>query len=193
MKIGFVTAFLLTVPPAAAQAQAPAQPAPAKPSILDMVANVPRPAALMVVGDAAPAKPALRDDPAVQGGKALRIVVPRKSANPWDVNVVSPLVKPVKAGSAMALVFWARLAKGDGGATSATLPNAAVQITAAPYTSLFSGPVTIGPEWKAHTIRGRADKDYPAGALAASIHLATGRQTIDFGPVFVADLGPEER
>jgi hypothetical protein len=38
-------------------------------------------------------------------------------------------------------------------------------------------------------VKGKADKDYPAGALNVSLHLATAKQTVDLGPVFVLDMG----
>src|SRR6186713_871819 len=81
----------------------------------------------------------LRDDPAVQGGKALRVVVRGKGANPWDVAVESAIAQPVKAGDQLLLAFWARLEKGEGGATATTLPYNTVQLSAAPYTALFAG------------------------------------------------------
>ena len=40
-----------------------------------------------------------------------------------------------------------------------------------------------------HEIRGRADRDYAAGALNVAMHLATGHQTVDIGPVFVVNMG----
>src|SRR4051812_23003156 len=81
------------------------------------------------------AKASLRDDAKVQGGKALRIQVPKKGANPWDSTAESTLTKPVKAGDKLELIFWARLEKGDGGAASSSLAFAGIQINAAPYTS----------------------------------------------------------
>ena len=131
----------------------------------------------------------LRDDANVQGGKALRVVVRGKGANPWDVAVESPLTQPVEAGDELLLAFWARLEKGEGGATTTTLPFNAVQLSAAPYTALFSGAAEVGPEWKLHEIRGKAAADHPANALKATIHLATAAQTVEFGPIFVVNLG----
>ena len=135
------------------------------------------------------ASPKTRDDPDVQGGTALRIAVKGKGANPWDVAVQTAIEKPVKAGDELLFAFWARLEKGADGATSATLPYNAVQLSAAPYSSLFVAPVTIGPEWKLHEVKGKADKDWAAGTLNATIHLATAQQTVDLGPIFVVDLG----
>ena len=55
--------------------------------------------------------------------------------------------------------------------------------------SPFTSAVDIGPEWKLHEIRGKADKDYAAGALKATIHLASAAQTVDLGPLMVVNLG----
>ena len=132
---------------------------------------------------------AIINDPAVQGGKALRIQVRRRGANPWDVAVESALVEPVAAGDQILFAFWARLDKGTDGAATTTLPYNGVQLSAAPYTALFANPVEIGPEWKLHEVRGRADRAHAAGTLKATIHLATGEQTVDLGPLIVVNLG----
>lgn len=131
----------------------------------------------------------LRDDANVQGGKALRVVVRARGANPWDVAVETPITQPIKAGDQLLFAFWARLERGEGGATTTTLPYNAVQISAAPYTTLFTGPSEIGPEWKMVEVRGKADADHAAGTLKATIHLATAAQTVDLGPIFVVNLG----
>ena len=155
--------------------------------LLKKIVNVPAPEAWRI--DGLRSKAPVRKDESVQGGKAVRIAIGGKGTNPWDISAANPIEKPVKAGDTLILAFWARLEKGEGGATSVTLPNNAVQLAKEPYTALFSGPVTIGPEWKMHEVKGKADKDYPAGTLNVSLHLATGKQTIDLGPVFVLDMG----
>lgn len=149
------------------------------------IINVPAPAAFRVDG----AKGTVRKDETVQWGKALRVQIPGKSEQAWTVGVASPITKPVKAGDKLILAFWARLEKGENGATSAALPYNAVQLASAPYTPLFTGGVTIGPEWKLHEVKGQADKDYAADSLNVAIHLATGKQTVDLGPVIVLNMG----
>lgn len=47
------------------------------------------PSAPVVVGASA----RLLDDKRVQGGKALRITIPRKGANPWSVSIGGPVKK----------------------------------------------------------------------------------------------------
>lgn len=143
------------------------------------------PSAPQVVG----AKSSIRNDANVQGGKALRIVVPAKGKNNWDAFASSPIQKPVRAGDNLVLAFWARLEKGDGGATSSTLPFTGVQVSSPPYPSLFNETVQVGPDWKLHQVKGKADKDHAAGTLGVSIHLANAKQTIDLGPVFVLNMG----
>ena len=170
-----VAAALLAAQGAAVAAQAP--------DIANRIVN--DPGAPQVNG----AKASLRDDPKVQGGKAVRIQIQAKGKNPWDSSIGSNLTKPVKAGDQLVLAYWVRLEKGESGAT-ATLPYSAIQLSSAPWTPLFHDSAEIGPEWKLVQIKGMADKNYGAGALAVTIQLATARQTVDFGPIIVLDLGP---
>jgi hypothetical protein len=156
--------------------------------ILDKVVNLPPPTAWRI--DGLHDKPPVRKDPSVQGGKAVRVEVPGKGPNPWTVSAANPIEKPVKAGDTLILAFWARLVKGENGAATATLPSNQIQLASAPYTPLFGGPVTIGPEWKMYELKGKADRDYAGRTLNVALHLATGKQTIDLGPVFVLDMGP---
>jgi hypothetical protein len=177
----WIAAALLIAAPALSPAGALAQD-----DIVDRIISVPVPAEYRVEGVR---NARVRTDDSVQGGKALRVPVPGRSDQPWTVQLSVPITRAVQAGDALILAFWARLERGEDGATSATLPHNAVQLAAEPYTALFSGPATIGPEWAMHEIRGRADRAYAEGALNVSFHLATGRQTVDIGPVFVLNMG----
>ena len=134
-------------------------------------------------------KASLVDDPKAQGGKALRLQVPRKGANPWDSTVGGPMKKPIAKGDRLLLLFSARLAQGENGATTATLPYNAIQLGTAPYSTVITGSGQIGPDWKDFQVTGTADQTYPAGALKVTIQLATAKQTVDFGPIVVLDRG----
>lgn len=147
--------------------------------------NDPSPTALGLYG----AQSTIVDDNGVPGGKAFRVTVAGKGANNWDAAVLTGIKQPVKAGEELVFAFWAKLVSAENGATSLTLPWNNVSLSSAPWTGLFGGAVTIGTGWKLYEVRGRADKDYPAGALGASIQVATGKQVIDFGPVYVAKAG----
>lgn len=139
--------------------------------------------------DVSGAKASLVNDPRVEGGKALRVQIARKGENPWDSTVGGVIKKPIAKGDRLILLFSARLEKGENGATSATLPYNAIQLAAAPYSTVISGASQIGPEWKDIQVSGVADANYPAGALKVTIQLATAKQTVDFGPLVVLDRG----
>jgi hypothetical protein len=156
--------------------------------LLKKVINVPPVTAWHI--DGISGKPVIRNDPNVQYGKEVRVDVPGKGANPWSIAASNPIGKPVKAGENLVLAFWVRLEKGENGATTATLPYNAIQMSHDPYTAVFSEPVTIGPDWKMVEIKGKANRDYAGGTLNVSIHLATAKQIVDLGPVFVLDMGP---
>lgn len=135
------------------------------------------------------ARATLHNDARVQGGKAIRVEVAAKGKNPWDSSIGSTINKPVNAGDRIILAFWARLEKGENGATTAALPYAAIQQASPPWKPLFNDSVELGPDWKLLEVKGKADKDYAAGSLTATIQLATARQTLDFGPIVVLDIG----
>lgn len=135
------------------------------------------------------AKGSLVADPKVEGGTALRVAVPRKGANPWDSSVGGAIKKPIAKGDKLVLLFSARLEKGENGATTTTLPYNAVQLAGAPYSTVMQGSADIGPEWKDFRVEGVSDGNYAAGDLKVTIQLATAKQTVDFGPIVVLDMG----
>lgn len=168
----------------AALALPAAQTAPADPDLL----NNPNPDALQVYGLPGGGKPKSIKDPKVQFGKAIRIDTPG-GGNAWTVGVNSPLAKPVRKGDKLMLAFYARLEKGADGAATSRIAAGQIQLSAAPYTSLFGQPFEIGPEWKLYQVSGRADRDYAKGELSAALHVNTAKQTIDLGAVAVLDYG----
>jgi hypothetical protein len=176
---------------AAGLAAAPAAPVAAQEAaddIMSKIVNVPPPSAHQV--DGLRTKPKVRKDETVQGGEALRINVSGKADNPWAIQASNAIKKPIKAGDNLIVAFWARLEKGPDGAATVTLPFNGIQMSGAPYTTLFSAPVEVGPEWKLHEVKGKAEKDYGSDTLRVSIHLATAKQTVDLGPIFVLNMGP---
>jgi hypothetical protein len=173
-----LSALLLTTTAAAAQDKAGGD------DIANQIVNQPPPGAFAVYGVPSPAK--TFKDKTVQGGTALRVVIPAASAQPWTISLSDPIVKPVKKGDKLVLAFYAKV---EGGGT-AHIANASVQLAKDPYTGVFGAPLDVGGEWKLYNVaNGVADQDYPAGALNVSLQLATGKQTFDFGPIFVLDLG----
>lgn len=188
MKVRILAVLCLAMT-ALVSAPAAAQQQSSEDDILNRVISVPNPRAYRVDGTQNGAQSQVRNDSSVQGGKALRVQVPARSAQTWDTAVSVPINRAVRSGDHLVLAFWARLEQGDNGATSASLPYNSVQLAAAPYSAVFTGPATITPTWQMFSIEGQANRDYAANALNVSIHLATGHQTVDIGPVFVLNMG----
>jgi hypothetical protein len=189
MTMRALAACLIVLAPLAAAPAAAQQQASAEDDILSHVISVPNPRAYRVDGTRNGAQSQVRNDASVQGGKALRVQVPARSNQAWDTAVAAPINRAVHAGDNLVLAFWARLEQGDNGATTASLPFNGVQLASAPYTALFSGGVTITPQWQMFEITGRSTADHAADTLNVAMHLATGHQVIDIGPVFVLNMG----
>lgn len=129
-----------------------------------------------------------RNDKGVQGGKAIRLPITR-TANAWDASLNAEVDKPIKAGDKLILAFWARAEKGDEGASTAKIPLAGIQVNSPPWTNVMQGEVTVGPTWELHQVKGKADKDYAVGGVGVAIHLGNANRTLDFGPLFVLNMG----
>jgi len=124
-------------------------------------------------------------DANVNGGAAFQVTSAGAGANAWDIQAGVPTSKPVKKGDVVLLAFWAKTV------TPASAPvSVVVQQSAAPYTKVGSENLTLDANWRLYYVSGTADHDYPAGAMGASVQLATGAHTIALGPVFVLDFGP---
>ena len=184
MLVRLALAAALAIPAGIALAPLSAQTAEADPEIL----NNPNPEALQVYGLPGGAKPKPIKDAKVQFGKAIRIDTPG-GANAWSVGVNSPLLKPVKKGDKILVAFYARLEKGENGATTAKIATGQLQLSAAPYTGLFGKGFEITPEWKLYQVSGHADRDYAKGELSAALHVNTAKQTIDLGALAVMNYG----
>lgn len=124
-----------------------------------------------------------RKDSAIQGGGAIRVTIPAKAANPWDIGASSPIKGAIAKGDRLVLAFWARLA--EGGSAGRTTISGAIQQASPPYGAIVAGPVELTGEWKLVHIEGVAASDHPAGTANVALTLGSAAHTIDLGPVFV--------
>jgi hypothetical protein len=177
IALGAAVPALFAVPGIAQDAQS------GEDALAEKVVNNTNPASFQAYGFTPP--PKVVGDKGVQGGKALRLPV-TGSGNPWSAGVNVPLIKPVKAGDKIVIAFYVRLSKAE--APTAKLA-AQLQLSAAPYTAIFSKSFDATKEWQFLQLAGKADKDYPAGSVGAAFHLNTGNHVLDLGPVAVFDMG----
>jgi len=180
MSLRIALALGLLAAPFAAAATLPQQ---SDDEAAKQIVNDPNPGTFQVYG-LTPAPKSKKDD-TVQGGRSLLIPV-TGSGTPYAVGVGSPIVQDIKAGDHLTLMFYARLAKAEPGVTTATITGQ-IQLSSAPYTSLFGKQFDMTPEWQLFQVSGVADKDYAKGTIGASFHVNTGKHIVALGLVAVID------
>jgi hypothetical protein len=128
-------------------------------------------------------KPKYFEVAGIPGGHAFRIKA-NKGANPWDVQASSPVNGAINEGDVVMLMFYARAAQpAEGGSTL----TARIQATAPPWTATLDMTSPITQEWASYCAHRVATATLPRSSV--SIHLATARQVIELGPVFVFNFG----
>jgi len=127
-------------------------------------------------------------DEGVQGGRAYKVSV-SKGSNAWAVGATTPMAKPVQKGHRIAIAFWAKAGKVEGGETG-RIEYFAVERNAEPRTQVVSGSADLGPEWKLIQAQAVAPQDFAPSELTVTAHLAARSQTLQLGPIAVLDLGP---
>jgi hypothetical protein len=121
----------------------------------------------------------------VPGGHAFRIKA-EKGANPWDAQANSAVNGAINEGDVIMLMYYARAAEAAEGGSTLT---ARIQATAAPWTATMDMTSKIDSEWKSYCGHRVASATLPKSNV--SIHLATARQIIELGPVFVFNFGKD--
>lgn len=121
----------------------------------------------------------------IPGGHAFRIKA-TKGVNPWDVQASSPVQGAINEGDVIMLLYYARAAEPAEGGSSLT---ARLQLNSAPYTSTLDFTAPITGEWKSYCAHRVASATLPEKKGSVSIHLATAKQVIELGPVFVFNFG----
>lgn len=125
--------------------------------------------------------------PEIPGGMAFRAKA-HKGANPWDVQASSPVAGAINEGDVIMLMYYARAAEPAEGGSSLT---ARVQLASAPYTAAMDMTSKITSEWASYCAHRVASTALPEKGGSVSIHLATARQVIELGPVFVFNFGKD--
>lgn len=125
----------------------------------------------------------------IPGDKALRTVVRRRASNAWDGGVSGDIYGDVKSGDTMFMAFAARVVKKDAD-TPTTFIRAGLQQKVHPYTPIMIEEVEIGPEWDVYFVSGVATKTIKDRMGQSTFQIAGDKHTLEFGPLFVFNLGP---
>jgi hypothetical protein len=129
-------------------------------------------------------------DPDIPGGEAVRVTVSQKGANPWDAGALYQILKPIKTGDVIYFAVYLRAPELKDGETTA-MPTIGVTQQDSPYTSIAVSDARIGKQWGVYYAAAKATAGYPRGKSRVSVQLASNKQVIDLGPVFVLNLGAD--
>jgi hypothetical protein len=132
-------------------------------------------------------KPKYFEVKGIPGEHAFRIKA-SKGVNPWDVQASSPIQGAINEGDVIMLMYYARAAEpAEGGSTL----NARIQMNAPPWTSVLDMTSPITEEWKSYCAHRVATATLAEKKSSVSLHLATAKQVIELGPVFVFNFGKD--
>ncbi|MEQ9315816.1 MAG: carbohydrate binding domain-containing protein [Henriciella sp.] len=149
--------------------------------------NNPIEISLQTFGDHYSAKVVKAD---IDGEAAYQVRVKSAQPRPWDVSVTGPLTAGVSEGDTVTVAFWARAPKPDG-ATGKGHIQLRVQQKAAPYSGVVEEMVEIGEDWQLHEVSGVSGYAFTADEIAIAFNIGDHRQTLQFGPFYVLNLGPQ--
>jgi hypothetical protein len=122
----------------------------------------------------------------VPGDHAFRVRA-TKGVNPWDVQAGSPVSGAINQGDVIMLMYYARAAEPAEGGSKLT---ARIQMNSAPYSSVLEMTSDVSTEWKSYCAHRVSSGALGEKKSNVSIHLATAKQVIELGPVFVFNFGP---
>jgi len=129
-------------------------------------------------------------DAETPSGQAINTKIKKRNRNPWDVALWVEMDGAVKKGDEVQILFWARTDKAP---KSKDLAEFVVFVgrNEEPFDNIISEEFSPENEWKAYTLTGIADADYKPGTLKAEYQIGKHAQTIEFGGMYVSNLGPK--
>jgi len=127
-------------------------------------------------------------DADLPSGQAINARIKKRQTTPWDISLWFDLRDEVKKGDKIAISFWARTEKAPKGQE---LSEIVVYVgrNEEPYDRIISEEFMPGKEWKLYTLEAVSESYMPKGEVKAEFQLGKHKQTIEFGPVFVKNLG----
>jgi len=153
--------------------------------ILKHLINNPNPGSWIAYG-AQTSKPV--KDATVQGGGAFEVQVTAAGPQPYSTAAQQDITGPIKKGDKLIAVLWLKANSSDG---SPTPLHIRMQVNSGSYDGIVESDVTIDNSWKRYPLQGVSAADHPKGSAVLAVHLGQAKQTIDLGPAFVLDMGPQ--
>lgn len=131
------------------------------------------------------------ESPTAPGGLVLEVSTGRRNQEAWRSRVTVPLIRDIRRGDEIELRIWIR---SELPIRSLGTGNLDLQIvrTSEPHDNVFSENIRPTEEGQYYTFRGVAEADFDADDVVFGANLGYGRQTIQFGPVFINRVASAE-
>jgi hypothetical protein len=129
-------------------------------------------------------------DPDLPGGEFIRATVSQKGAHPWDAAAAYEVRKPIKAGDVVFFAVYLRAPELKDGET-VPLSGMGVGQDGPPYSAIAMSDARVSNHWGVYYAANKATANYARGQARVTLPLASDKQVIDLGPVFVLDLGAD--
>jgi endo-1,4-beta-xylanase len=127
---------------------------------------------------------------AVVGGEAVEVTVRKTGLNSWSTGINRPLSSPINKGDVVFLAYWAKGIEAKNEAQTPIISPVNVQQSGPPYKSAASGAAYLLRDWQLYYASGKAEDDIAPGAAGISFHLGLTKQTLQLGPAYLFNLGP---
>lgn len=133
-------------------------------------------------------------DTDVTGGKSIKVSVKKAGKNVWDDAVFADVGGSINAGDVVYMMFWVRAHTDDNNQAQGLIQGAGMQKSSAPYETIIGQNIQLeGTKWQTIALATRVAKSYPSKGTRVNMPLAARQQTLEFGPVFVFNLGPNAK
>lgn len=140
--------------------------------------------------DGSDKKDSVVDSEGAPGGKAYRVQVKKRKSKPWDTATRIPMTQPIAKDDVILMSFWARSAKPPKGRNTGDI-SVSIQRKVEPYDSVLDERISLGEDWKLHSVAGTAGRDFSVDKTQINFNLARAKQTIEFGQFYIMNLGPD--
>lgn len=127
---------------------------------------------------------------ALPSGQAISAKLKKKQFKPWDSVLFVDIEGEIESGDTVQVHYWARTKKPAAGKETGNMVLF-VGRNEEPYDTIISEDILPGREWKLMSSHGVAKTDFKANTIKAEYQMGRASQTIEFGPIYVSNLGPQ--
>ena len=118
------------------------------------------------------------------GDSAMQFAVTAAGTNAYDSGANAPIAGEFTEGSTLLVAILARTVSADTPDGRGKL-GLRVQQNAAPYAGFGENMISVGPNWQLLQLKTRATMTIGTGKAAIGLHLASAKQVIEIGRVYV--------